>query len=58
MYNDHLSHEEAQMLIEERTKEAEIYNRQKQLGFGDSQAVRWAFLLLVIVALVGIGLLL
>ena len=58
MYNDHISLEEAQKLIEERTKEAENYSLQKQLGFSDSRISRWVFLLLVLIAAVGIGLLL
>jgi hypothetical protein len=58
MYNDHLSHEEAQLLIEERRKEAETYGLQKQLGFGDSKSVRWTFLLIVIIAIVAVGVLL
>lgn len=58
MYNDHVSHEEAQELIKQRMKEAETYGHQKQLGFVDSRATRWGFLLIVILALVVAGLLL
>jgi hypothetical protein len=58
MYNDHLSHEEAQKLIEQRMQEAEAYNRQKQLGFGDSGAARWVFLLIVLLVAAAVGLLL
>lgn len=50
MYNDHISPEEAQKLIEQRMKEAETYSRQKQLGFGDSKATRWVFVLIVLIA--------
>ncbi len=49
MYNDRLSQEDARELIDQRMKEAETYSRQKQLGFGDSSASRWVFLLIVIV---------
>jgi|WetSurMetagenome_2_1015567.scaffolds.fasta_scaffold1703872_1 hypothetical protein len=48
MYNEHLSYEEAQKLIEQRMQEAEACSRQKQLGFGDSRAARWVFLLVVL----------
>ncbi len=58
MYNDHLSPEEARELIKQRMQEAETYGLQKQLGFGDSRATRWVFLLVVILALVVAGLLL
>ena len=58
MVNDHLSHEEAQKLIEQRMKEAETYSLQKQLGFVDSRTTRWVFLLIVIVAAVAFGVLL
>ncbi len=51
MYNEHLSLEEAQKLIEQRMQEAEACSRQKQLGFGDSRAARWVFLLVVLLAL-------
>jgi hypothetical protein len=58
MYNDHFSQEEAQKLIEQRMQEAETYSRQKQLGFGDSPAARWIFLLVVLLAAAAVGLLL
>jgi hypothetical protein len=58
MYNDHVSPEEARELIKQRMKEAEIYGQQKQLGFSDSQATRWAFLLIVILVAVMTSLLL
>ena len=57
MYNDHVSQEEASVLIKQRMKEAETYGLQKQLGFSDSRATRWVFLLVVILAVAGIGLL-
>ncbi len=50
MYNEHLSLEEAQKLIEERMQEAETCSRQKQLGFGDSRAARWAFVFVILLA--------
>ena len=58
MYNDHLTPEEARELIRQRMQEAETYGVQKQLGFSDSQAARWVFLLIVILAVVVAGLLL
>ena len=58
MYNDHVSPEEARELIKQRMQEAETYSRQKQLGFGDSPATRWVFLLIVILAVVVAGLVL
>ena len=58
MYNDHVSHEEAQELINQRMKEAESYSRQKQLGFGDTWSARWIFLLIVIITATVVGLLL
>ena len=57
MYNDHISQEEASVLIKQRIQEAESYGLQKQLGYGDSRATRWVFLLVVILAVAGIGLL-
>ncbi len=57
MYNDHLSQEEAQKLIEQRMQEAETYSRQKQLGFGDPRAARWVFLVVVLLAAAAMGLL-
>jgi hypothetical protein len=57
MYNDHVSHEEARELIKQRAQEAESYSRQKQLGYGDSRAARWFFLLTVIIAVIVIGVL-
>jgi hypothetical protein len=57
MYNDHISPEEAQKLIEQRMQEAETYSRQKQLGFGDSKAARWVFLLIVLIVAVVVSLL-
>jgi len=57
MYNDHISQEEASVLIKQRLQEAESYGLQKQLGFSDSRATRWVFLLVVILAVAGIGLL-
>jgi hypothetical protein len=57
MYNDHLSPEEAKEFVAQRMKEVETYSLQKQLGFGDSTARRWLFLLIVILAVTGIGLL-
>ena len=58
MYNDHVSNEEAQMLIQERRKEAETYGLQKQLGYGDSRSARWILLLVVILVSVAVILLL
>jgi len=58
MYNDHMSNEEAQELIRQRMQEAETYGQQKQLGFSDSRAARWVFLLVVILAVVAAGALL
>ncbi len=58
MYNDHVSPEEARELIKQRMQEAETYGLQKQLGFGDSRATRWVFVLVVILAVVVAGLLL
>jgi hypothetical protein len=58
MYNDHISHEEANELIRQRAEEAESYSRQKQLGFGDTPVARWAFVLAVILAATAVGLLL
>jgi len=58
MYNDHVSHEEANELIRQRIEEAEIYSRQKQLGFGDSRISRWILVLIVILAVVVVGALL
>jgi hypothetical protein len=57
MYNDHLSLEEAEKLIEQRIQEAETYSHQKQLGFGDSRAARWVFLVVVLLAAAAMGLL-
>jgi hypothetical protein len=57
MYNDHISPEEAQKLIEQRMQEAETYSRQKQLGFGDSKAARWVFLLIILIVVVVVSLL-
>jgi hypothetical protein len=57
MYNDHISPEEAQKLIEQRMQEAETYSRQKQLGFGDSKAARWVFLFIVLIVAVVVSLL-
>ena len=56
MYNDHVSQEEASVLIKQRLQEAESYGLQKQLGYGDSRATRWVFLLVVILAVVVAGL--
>lgn len=58
MYNDHVSQEEARVLIKQRLQEAESYGLQKQLGFSDSRAARWVFLLIVILAVVVTGLVL
>ena len=58
MYNDHLTPEEARELIRQRMQEAETYGVQKQLGFSDSRATRWIFLLVVILGMVVAGLLL
>jgi len=58
MYNDHMSPEEAQELIRQRMQEAETYGLQKQLGFSDSRAARWVFLLIVLLVAVAVGLLL
>lgn len=58
MYNDHVSPEEARELIKQRMQEAEIYSQQKQLGFSDSRATRWVFLLIVILVAVVTSLLL
>ena len=58
MYNDHISQEEAKELIKERMQEAETYSLQKQLGFGDSSAARWRFLLILLVVALLVGLLL
>ena len=58
MYNDHVSPEEARELIRQRMQEAETYGLQKQLGFSDSRATRWVFLLIVILAVVVASLLL
>lgn len=58
MYNDHVSQEEARVLIKQRLQEAESYGLQKQLGFSDSRAKRWVFLLIVILAAVVAGLVL
>ena len=58
MYNDHISQEEASVLIKQRLQEAESYGLQKQLGFSDSRATRWVFLLIVILAVVVAGLVL
>ncbi len=58
MYNDHMSNEEARELIRQRIQEAESYGRQKQLGFRESQAARWVFLLIAILAVVAVGVLL
>ena len=58
MYNDHVSQEEASVLIKQRMEEAESYGLQKQLGFGDSRATRWAFLLVVLIVAVAASLLL
>jgi hypothetical protein len=58
MYNDHISQEEAKELIKQHLQEAENYSHQKQLGYGDSRASRWVFLLVVIIAVVAVGLLL
>jgi hypothetical protein len=52
MMNDHLSHEEAQKLIEQRMKEAESYSLQKQLGFGDTKSARWIFLFIILIVAV------
>jgi hypothetical protein len=57
MYNDHLSLEEAQKLIEQRIQEAESCSRQKQLGYGDSRTERWVFLLIVLLVAATVGLL-
>ena len=57
MYNDHVSHEEAQELINQRMKEAETYSLQKQLGFGDTRSARWIFLLIVLIVAVVVSLL-
>ena len=58
MYNDHISQEEAKELIKERMKEAETYGLQKRLGFGDSSAMRWGFVLILLLAALAVGLLL
>jgi hypothetical protein len=58
MYNDHISPEEAQELIRQRMQEAETYGLQKQLGFSDSRAARWVFLLIILLVAVAVGLLL
>ena len=58
MYNDHVSHEEAREIIKQRTKEAESYGLQKQLGFSDSGTARWVFLLIVVITATVVGLLL
>jgi hypothetical protein len=58
MYNDRLSLEEAQKLIEQRIQEAEACSRQKQLGYGDSRAEYRVFLLIVLISVILIGLLL
>lgn len=57
MYNDYISQEEASVLIKQRAQEAESYGLQKQLGFGDSKAARWLFLLVVLLAAIAAGLL-
>ena len=58
MYNDHISPEEARELIRQRMQEAENYGLQQQMGFSDSRATRWIFLLVVILGMVVAGLLL
>jgi len=58
MFNDHLSNEEAKELIKQRSKEAETYSLQKRLGYGDSGAARWIFVLVIVMVAVAIGLLL
>jgi hypothetical protein len=57
MVNDHVSQEEANVLIRQRMEEAETYGLQKQLGYGDSKAARWFFLLVVLLAAAAVGLL-
>jgi len=58
MFNDRLSREEAKERIQERMREAEIYSRQKQLGYGDSGTAKWVFVLIILVVGLAVGLLL
>lgn len=57
MNNDRLSMEEARERIAQRRREAEMYDRDQQLGYSDHGIARWVIAFAVIViALVAIGL--
>ena len=47
MFNHPLFNEDAKLRIRQRDQEAETYRWQKQLGYSDRRAVRWAILILV-----------
>jgi hypothetical protein len=57
MFNSNLPDEEAKEYIKLRSREVENYVLQKQLGYGENGAARWIFVLVLVVALVGFGLL-
>jgi hypothetical protein len=58
MFNDHLSDEMAKERIHERIKEVETYSLHQRLGYRDSGAKWWAFILIVVLAVVALSLLL
>jgi hypothetical protein len=49
MFNNHLVDEEAADKIKQRAQEAEVYRRNKELGYDDSKNARWIFVLIVLV---------
>ena len=57
MFNSNLPDEEAKEYIKQRSREVENYVLQKQLGYGENRAARWIFVLVLVIALVGFGLL-